>query len=76
MAKRTTTPNRRRQPIAPKTDVASDATRSDSMASEPSEEAIRLRAYQRFLARAGQPGNDFDDWIEAERELREGVLAR
>src|SRR5262245_20456541 len=43
---------------------------SVSMASEPSEEDIRLRAYHRYLARAGSQGTDFEDWLEAERELR------
>jgi hypothetical protein len=43
---------------------------SVSMASEPSEEDIRLRAYHRYLARGGSNGTDFEDWLEAERELR------
>jgi hypothetical protein len=54
-------------------DASSKDTRSDSMSSEPSEEAIRLRAYQRHLARGGQDGMDFDDWLQAEEELRKGV---
>jgi hypothetical protein len=40
------------------------------MASEPSEDDIRLRAYHRFLERGGAHGFDFEDWLEAERELR------
>ena len=44
---------------------------SVSMGSEPSEEDIRTRAYHRYLERGGAPGSDFDDWLEAERELRE-----
>jgi hypothetical protein len=43
---------------------------SVSMGSEPSEDDIRMRAYHRFLERGGAPGSDFDDWLEAERELR------
>jgi len=43
---------------------------SVSMASEPSEEDIRNRAYQRFLERGGGHGMDFEDWLEAERELK------
>ena len=43
---------------------------STSMASEPSEHDIRLRAYQRYLERGGGHGMEFDDWVEAERELR------
>jgi len=59
---------------------ASDATQSlppdaerqsSSMASEPSEEDIRMRAYHRYLERGGGHGMDFEDWLEAEREVRE-----
>ena len=39
------------------------------MASSPSEEDIRLRAYQRYLERGGGHGMEFEDWLEAEREL-------
>ena len=42
-----------------------------SMASEPSEEDIRIRAYHRYLERGGGHGMDFEDWLEAKRELRE-----
>ena len=44
---------------------------SMSMGSEPSEEDIRMRAYHRYLERGGTQGTDFEDWLEAERELRE-----
>ena len=43
---------------------------SMSMASEPSEEDIRMRAYHRYLERGGGHGTDFEDWLEAERELK------
>jgi hypothetical protein len=36
----------------------------------PSDEEIRRRAYEIFLARNGGPGDALDDWIRAERELR------
>ena len=50
---------------------ASDASkRSESMASSPSDEDIRLRAYHRYLERGGGHGMDFEDWLEAERELK------
>jgi hypothetical protein len=45
-------------------------TRSDSMAAEPREEDIRLRAYHVYLERGGGDGADFDDWLRAERELK------
>ena len=43
---------------------------SMSMASEPSEEDIRMRAYHRYIERGGGHGMDFEDWLEAERELK------
>lgn len=48
----------------------SEAPVTEAMASEPSEEDIRLRAYHRYLHRGGQHGRHFDDWVEAEQELR------
>src|SRR5262245_12000806 len=47
-------------------DVADQAQRSESMSSQPSEEDIRMRAYQRYLERGGGHGRHFDDWLEAE----------
>ncbi|HZP47662.1 MAG TPA: DUF2934 domain-containing protein [Vicinamibacterales bacterium] len=38
----------------------------------PTEEEIRERAYHRYLERGAGHGQDFDDWLEAERELRNG----
>jgi len=35
----------------------------------PSEEEIRQRAYEIFLARGGRPGSPDQDWLQAEREL-------
>ena len=35
----------------------------------PAEEEIRIRAYAIYLQRGGAHGYDFDDWLEAEREL-------
>jgi|SRR5689334_23205328 len=37
---------------------------------QPTEEDIRVRAYHRYLERGGSHGLDFDDWLEAERELK------
>lgn len=52
------------------TDMGNRDTRAVSMGSEPSEEDIRVQAYRRYLERGGGNGRDFDDWLEAERELR------
>src|SRR5262245_25466045 len=46
-----------------------EASQSISMGSEPSEEDIRMRAYHRYLERGAGHGLDFEDWLEAEREL-------
>jgi len=51
-------------------DAPLEAMTSSSMGSEPSEEDIRLRAYHRYLERGGGHGMDFEDWLEAERDLK------
>ncbi len=37
---------------------------------EPSDEEIRQRAYEIYLAKGDAPGNEVEDWLQAERELR------
>ena len=51
--------------------VAADNPESTILSAEPSDEAIRIRAYERYLERGGGHGMDFEDWLEAKRELRE-----
>jgi hypothetical protein len=53
-------------------DLSRSAARPGSMSPQPIEEAIRKRAYQRYLERGGGHGMAFDDWLEAERELNKG----
>jgi hypothetical protein len=48
----------------------SSVTESVSMSSEPNAEDIRMRAYHRYLERGGGHGMDFEDWLEAERDLK------
>ena len=48
------------------TGVNTDAATTDS----PSYDEIAEAAYHRYLSRGGEGGRDFDDWVEAERELR------
>lgn len=38
--------------------------------SSPSSEEIARRAYEIYLRRGSSNGHDFDDWLEAERQLR------
>lgn len=42
-----------------------------ALAAQPTYDEIAQAAYQRYLTRGGTDGHDMDDWIEAERELRE-----
>lgn len=51
--------------------VVADAAESTILSSAPTEEQIRVRAYERYLERGGGHGMDFEDWMEAQRELRE-----
>lgn len=48
---------------------ASPASPQSRTAKNPTQEEIALRAYQIYLERGGAPGNEFEDWIQAEREL-------
>jgi hypothetical protein len=54
--------------------AAGDApsARGDQQArtSEPADEDIRRRAYQMYLERGGGHGEDLDDWVRAEQELK------
>lgn len=40
------------------------------MSAKPTEDDIRRRAYDRYLERGGGHGMDFQDWLDAERELK------
>lgn len=47
------------------------AAAASEMPYSPSYDEIAEEAYQRYLRRGGQHGQDFDDWLEAERALKE-----
>jgi hypothetical protein len=79
MAKKTT----RKPPRNAPKEAAADGARIDAIvaasdasdalvggASIPDESEIRERAYLRYLERGGGDGHDFQDWVEAERELK------
>jgi hypothetical protein len=38
---------------------------------EPTEEQIRERAYEIYLAGGSEDGHDLSDWLTAERQLKE-----
>jgi hypothetical protein len=56
---------------APKTvDSAADKAVAPPAPAGPTVDDIRRRAYERYLERGGNHGRHFDDWLEAEKELR------
>ena len=56
-AKRTRAPKAEQTPVGPTT-------------AEPTLDDIRRRAYERYQERGGNHGQHFDDWLEAEKELK------
>ena len=75
------TPRRRRKDQEPLTDIGTPATVPTAMgdvssavehvAIEPTHEDIARRAYQLYEERGGEHGRDWQDWLQAERELRQ-----
>jgi len=55
-----------------KQSVAAEEPVKQALRHEPSEEEIRHRAYEIYLARGAAPGDEVEDWLQAERELRLG----
>ena len=43
----------------------------DRSAADATPDAIARRAYDIYLSRGAANGHDIDDWLEAERELKE-----
>lgn len=37
----------------------------------PLEEQVRRRAYELYVQRGNQSGSEFDDWLQAESEIRD-----
>lgn len=73
MAKKTTTdavsvPRRRSNSGTRRTPAA--AKEAPTATREPTFEEIAEAAYHRYLKRGGTEGTDFDDWLEAERDLK------
>lgn len=46
------------------------ATASEAGADRPTEEAIRIRAYERYVGRDPSHGDALEDWLAAERDAR------
>ena len=41
-----------------------------------SSDEVARRAYEIYLSRGGGHGADFDDWLEAERQLKQPIAAK
>jgi len=52
------------------------ATAKIQVGNSAPEEEIRRRAYEIYLERGEQPGRELEDWLQAERELEQGVYSR
>ena len=57
-------------PARPKARKTKTAAAGAPPSTEPSVDEIRRRAYERYQERGGNHGRHFDDWLEAEKELR------
>lgn len=79
MAKKTsdaTSTNRRRATAPRRAATATDPAPASSNLptvthAAPSADEIAQEAYLRYLSRGGGDGQDFDDWLAAERELKQ-----
>lgn len=60
---------RRRSPAAPRRRPAA-AQAAAAGSREPTFEEIAEAAYHRYLKRGDSHGTEFEDWLEAERDLR------
>ena len=66
------------RPAAKKSDSKSTASaarpaKNGEAARQPTEDQVRARAYEIYLARGGRDGNAESDWYQAERDLRQGL---
>ena len=68
-------PNRNEITESPATSTKAE-TEEASVGNAARDEKIRFRAYEIYLERGEQPGRDLDDWLQAEHELKRGVLRR
>jgi hypothetical protein len=55
---------------------ASASPRARTPLPVPSPEEVARRAYEIYLARGGESGHEQEDWLRAERELKELAASR
>jgi outer membrane protein TolC len=54
-----------------KKDNGAPQNAGDTTAATIDRDELAQRAYELYLARGGEDGRDIDDWLNAERELRD-----
>jgi hypothetical protein len=70
MAKQKTTKTGGTATVKPRTTRKSPTAAAKGFAPvQPTQDQLRMRAYEIFLRRNGGPGDAHDDWTQAEREL-------
>jgi hypothetical protein len=50
--------------------LGAETQEEDRLLDSMREERIRRCAYEIYLERGGEPGHDWEDWLQAEREIR------
>src|SRR4051812_12958283 len=72
--------SRKREHSDPSASESLAATANDyggnSQQRTPDPDRISMRAYELYLARGGNDGQAWDDWLAAERELTQGASSR
>jgi hypothetical protein len=53
--------------------AASKSTADPNTGKFPTSDEIQSRAYQIYMERGGVDGSDLEDWLQAERELRQSA---
>jgi hypothetical protein len=51
----------------------SPEARNPNLQREPTNDDIRQRAYEIYISRANGPGDEVQDWLQAESELRSKI---
>jgi hypothetical protein len=67
-------PNRKR--ISEIRATSSQVETGVSVVNSTRDEKIRRRAYEIYRERGEQPGRELDDWFQAERELKRGMVLK
>ena len=68
---KTTTKRTTKRPPPAETTTATTATMENVVTQGPTNEEIQRRAFELFIARGRQHGRAQEDWLTAERELRQ-----